>query len=278
MALVFRGQDSRLDLAGEFFLRDPAIASQGALTGRLECRNYLSQAASLTSGSVTTPEKEVEYRQHRFVPPSGATEIFLVRHGESAPARESRPFDLVGGQADPDLAPEGRDHAERIGRRLAAERIDALYVTTLRRTVQTAAPLAEKLGLTPVVEGDLREVHLGDWEGGLFRKLTSQNHPTAQRLWVEQRWDVIPGAEPGQAFADRVSGAIGRIAAAHPDQRVAVFTHGGVIGQVFAHATGSQPFAFLGADNGAVSHLVVYGDSWILRRFNDTSHLAAPLG
>jgi probable phosphoglycerate mutase len=227
---------------------------------------------------VTTPEKEVEYRQHRFTPPLGATEIFLVRHGESAPARESRPFELVGGQADPELAPEGRDHAEHVGRRLADERIDAIYVTTLRRTVQTATPLAEKLGLTPAVEGELREVHLGEWEGAVFRKLTSANHPIAQRLWAEQRWDVIPGAEAGQVFADRVSDAIRRIAAAHPDQRVAVFTHGGVIAQVFAGATGSQPFAFIGADNGSISHLVVDGDRWIVRRFNDTSHLAAPLG
>lgn len=33
---------------------------------------------------MSTPEQEIEYRQHRFTPPSGATEIFLVRHGESA--------------------------------------------------------------------------------------------------------------------------------------------------------------------------------------------------
>jgi probable phosphoglycerate mutase len=144
--------------------------------------------------------------------------------------------------------------------------------------VQTAAPLAAKLGLTPAVEADLREVHLGDWEGGLFRKLTTENHPIAQRMWEEQRWDVVPGAEPGHVFADRISRAIGRIAAAHSDQRVAVFTHGGVIGQVFAHAAGSQAFAMLGADNGSISHIVVTGDTWIVRRFNDTAHLAAPLG
>ena len=234
--------------------------------------------ARIKSGHVTTPENEVEYRQHRFVPPPGATEIFLVRHGESAPALDSRPFELVGGQADPDLAPEGREHAERVGQRLADERITALYVTTLRRTVQTAAPLAAKLGLTPTVEADLREVHLGDWEGGLFRKLTSEGHPTAQELWAKQRWDVIPGAESEAAFDERITAALGRIAAAHPDQRVAVFTHGGVIGQVFAHATGSQPFAMLGADNGSISHIVVSGDSWIVRRFNDTAHLQAPLG
>ncbi|WP_158891267.1 histidine phosphatase family protein [Amycolatopsis anabasis] len=228
---------------------------------------------------MTTPENETEYRQYRFQPPPGATEIFLVRHGESAPARVSAPFPLVEGQADPELAPEGREHADRVGKRLAGERIDALYVTTLRRTVQTAAPLAEALGLTPHVEPGLREVHLGDWEGGgLFRKNVAENHPIAQRMWREQRWDAIPGAESAESFATRLREAIGRIAAAHPDQRVAVFTHGGVIGELLAQASGSRPFAFLGADNGSISHLVVTGDEWLIRRFNDTAHLEPPLG
>ena len=228
---------------------------------------------------MSTPEQEIEYRQHRFSPPSGATEIFLVRHGESAPARASRPFDVVDGQADPDLAPEGRDHAERIGRRLAGERIDAIYVTTLRRTVQTAAPLAAKLGLTPVVEPELREIHLGDWENGLFRKYTTDGHPIVDRLWTEQRWDLIPGAESDERFGARLRSALTRIATAHPDQRVAVFTHGGVIGEVFAQASRAvERFAFLGADNGSISHLVVHGDVWMIRRFNDTGHLTPPLG
>jgi probable phosphoglycerate mutase len=63
------------------------------------------------------------------------------------------------------------------------------------------------------------------------------------------------------------------MAADHPDQRVAVFTHGGVIGEILHQATGSEPFAFLGADNGSISHIVVTDDRWVLRRFNDTSHL-----
>lgn len=228
---------------------------------------------------MSTPEQEIEYRQHRFSPPPGATEIFLVRHGESAPARGDNPFALVDGQGDPELAPDGRDHAQRVGVRLSGERIDAIYVTTLRRTAETAAPLAEKLGITPVVEPDLREVHLGDWENGLFRKYTTEGHPIVEQLWAEQRWDVIPGAESDERFGARLRGALTRIAAAHPDQRVAVFTHGGVIGEVLAQASRAvERFAFLGADNGSISHLVLHGDNWIIRRFNDTAHLATPLG
>ncbi|MQY04759.1 hypothetical protein ACRB68_28210 [Actinomadura sp. RB68] len=66
--------------------------------------------------------------------------------------------------------------------RLAGERVDAVYVTPLRRTHQSAAPLALALGVEPVVEDGLREVHLGEWEGGAFRRMVAENAPEAQRM------------------------------------------------------------------------------------------------
>ena len=219
-----------------------------------------------------------QYRQSRFQRPPGATDVILVRHGESEPAVPGRPFLIVDGHGDPALAPEGQEQAERVGERLADQRIDAIYVTNLRRTAETAAPLAERLRLTPLVEPGLREVHLGDWEGGLFRQRMAEGDPIGQRMLAEERWDVIPGAEPQDEFAARVRTALCRVADAHPDQRVAVFSHGGVIGQLLSEASGGgRPFAFVGADNGSISHLVVTPDRWIVRRFNDTSHLGPGL-
>jgi probable phosphoglycerate mutase len=222
----------------------------------------------------TVPAAQGGYRQHRFTAPPGALTLLLIRHGESQPAFPDQPFPMTDGRADPELAPDGVRQAELAGARLAAgPPIDAIYVTSLCRTVQTAAPLARRLGLPPRVERDLREVGLGEWEGGLYRKMVAEDHPVAQRMRAEERWDVIPGAEPSARFAARVRGAVGRLAAAHPGQRVAVFTHGGVIGQVLALATDSRPFAFIGAENGSISQLVVAGSTWIVRSFNDTAHL-----
>ena len=217
------------------------------------------------------------YRQPRFQAPPGATELILVRHGESQPAVDGQPFDLVDGHGDPALSPEGEEQAAKVCARLATERIDAIYVTNLRRTHQTAAALAELLGLTPIVERDLREVHLGEWEGGQFRRRVAELDPIAVRMFEEERWDVIPGAEPGPEFAARVRGAVERIAAAHPDERVAVFAHGGTIGEIFAQAARSRPWAFSAADNASISHLVVTPQRWVVRRFNDTSHLETAL-
>jgi probable phosphoglycerate mutase len=213
------------------------------------------------------------YRQTRFRPPPGATDILIIRHGESEAAYMDKPFPLMDGHADPELSENGREQAERLAERLAKQPIDAIYVTSLCRTAQTAAPLAQRLGLTPQVEPDLREVNLGEWEAGVFRKMVADNHPIAQRMWAEERWDVIPGAEPADVFEARTTGAIKRIAAAHRDQRVAVVVHGGVIAVLLAMATGSRRFAFLGADNASVSRLVIMPERWILRGYNDTAHL-----
>lgn len=196
-----------------------------------------------------------------------------MRHGESEAYLDGRPFALVGGQGDPPLSPLGLDQARWVCARLGTAGIDAIYVTTLRRTAQTAVPLAEQLGLSPRVEEGLREVHLGDWEGGLYRKMVAGNHPISQRVFAEERWDLIPGAEPATFFAGRVRAAIAALAASHRGQRVAAFTHGGVIGQALALASGSRPFAFIGADNASISRLVISGDRWIVRTFNDTAHL-----
>jgi len=212
-------------------------------------------------------------RQWRFQPPPGATEILLVRHGESEPAVAGQSFAMLEGQGDPALAPEGEEEAERVCERLASENIDAIYVSTLRRTAQTAAPLARRLDITPIVERDLREVFLGEWEGGIFRERVTDRHPVAARMFEEQRWDVVPGAESMDDFGRRLRAVIERIAEAHPDQRVAVFAHGAVIGEILRQTTDSRPFAFVGADNASISHIVISDERWILRRFNDTSHL-----
>ncbi len=201
-------------------------------------------------------------------------DLFLVRHGESEAYVQGRPFPLLDGHGDPRLSAEGRTQARVVGARLAGAGLDAIYVSTLRRTAQTAAPLARQLGLDVRVEADLREVYLGAWEGGTFRKMVAENHPISQRMFAEERWDVIPGAEPSAALAARVRAAIERLAARHRDERVAAFTHAGVIGAALALASGSSPFAFAGAENASISRLVISSDRWIVRGFNDTAHLA----
>jgi 2,3-bisphosphoglycerate-dependent phosphoglycerate mutase len=127
------------------------------------------------------------------------------------------------------------------------------------------------------VEADLREIHLGEWEGGALRLRAAAGDPIFHRVLAEERWDVIPGAESTEAFGERLRAGIDRIVAAHPDELVVAVVHGGVIGQALAMASGSTGFAFSGSDNTGISELVVLPDgAWRVRRFNDTAHLDAP--
>lgn len=214
--------------------------------------------------------------QRPFRLPAGATEVVLVRHGASADAVAGERFPLVDGRGDPPLSPHGERQAEAVAARLAGEGIGRLFVTTLRRTVSTAAPLVAATGLTPTVVADLAEVRLGDWEGGEYRIRAANEDPLIKRAFEEERWDIIPNAESHESLGRRVRSGIEMIVAATgPDAVAVAVVHGAVIGEACRQATGSRPFAFVHSDNGSLSRLVVLsGGRWLLRSFNDVSHLA----
>jgi len=200
----------------------------------------------------------------------------FVRHAESAAAHPGVPFPVIeGGHADPPLHPDGERQAEAVGARLAAEAVTGLYVTPLVRTHQTAAPLAARLGLEPVVIPELREVHMGEWEGGEFRIRFARHDPLALRVLREQRWDLIPGAEPMAAMRARVRAGLRRVLdATAPGTTAVVVGHGAVIAELLHQATGSEPFAFVQIANGSISRLVVRPSGrQVLQSFNETAHL-----
>ena len=217
------------------------------------------------------------FRQHSYRPPEGATEIILVRHGESRAASQDNPFPLLDGHGDPELHANGEQQAVAVGEALKSENIAAIYVTSLQRTVQTAAPLAAHLGLATRLEVDLREVLLGEWEGGVLRMKAAAGDPLFVQMQAEQRWDVIPGAESWETLNARVTASLARIHRAHPDQKVVAVVHGGVIGHILAHATGASPFAFNGADNGSISRIVMHEGGIKVRSFNDNVHVQSAL-
>lgn len=197
----------------------------------------------------------------------------LVRHGQSRAYVEGTPFSLLDGQGDPPLSELGERQAEAVGERLAGLPIDAIWVSSLIRTHQTAAPLARTLGLTPQIDPDLREVHLGEFEGGEFRARAADGDPAVLELRRTGEWASLPGAESNEQLRTRTAAAVQRIADAHPDQLVVVVCHGGVIAALLGHAAGTEARAFMGARNGSVNHLHVLGDHWRIRTFNDASHI-----
>jgi probable phosphoglycerate mutase len=210
--------------------------------------------------------------QRPFAAPDGAQELYLVRHGSVHHAVDGPP---IGRQNDPSLNEHGRTQAAAVAVRLAEERISKVYVSSLRRTAETAVPLLTARGCDAGVLDDLREVELGDWEHGELARRAGNGDPEVARVMRAQRWDLIPNAEPGAAFAARVARGIGLAAdAAAPGEIAVAFTHSGVIAEACRQVTGSEGFAFLTNSNGSVTRLVRMPEGrWVLVAFNETAHL-----
>ena len=217
------------------------------------------------------------FPQRDFSRPPEAVEILLVRHGASEAAVEGRTFEQLEGQADPSLSERGELQARAVASYLADLPLDALFVTPLCRTAQTAAPIAAATGLEPIVVPDLREVHLGELDGGAFRIALHTADPIIPEVFRQERWDVIPGAERMEDLAARTrAGVEAIVAAVEPGSTVVAVVHGGVIGELCRQATASSAFAFVRADNGSITRLVVLPDGrWWLRSFNELGHLDA---
>jgi probable phosphoglycerate mutase len=232
-------------------------------------------------------EHSDSHNQHRvaavqrpYAPPQGATEIIFVRHGASADARQGVRFPLVDGRGDPPLSEVGELQAKAVCERLGGEAVSNIFVTPLRRTRNTAAPLVAALGIEPMIIEELAEVRLGDWEGGEYRLRAAAGDPVVNRVFEEERWDLIPNAEPADSLSARVRAGVERIAELTGPDRVAVaVAHGGVIGEACRQATLSRPFAFVHSDNGSITRIVIGSDGrWLLRGFNDVCHLSNPTG
>jgi len=214
--------------------------------------------------------------QRPFAPPADATEVLLARHGSAGGALADGAPALVGGHTDVPLTALGHLQAMALAERLLGVPLAGVFVTTLRRTAETAAPLAAAAGLDPVVVPPLREVFLGDWEGGEFAVRMANADPKMAEVFERQQWDVIPGAEPADVFAARVREGLEAVAdAIGPGATGLVIAHGGVVAEACRQATGSEPFAFINVDNASLSRLVrLASGRWLLLGFNDTAHLA----
>lgn len=161
--------------------------------------------------------------------------FIVVRHGLTTYNK----LHIYQGQYDSPLDEVGIRQAEYAAERLAAEfRIDAIYASDLSRTVDTATPLANRLGLEIRKDAGLREIDVGDWS----------NRPVAE-VWKESSEAVrtyreTPGIfrfPNGETFAEviaRASAVFERIAAEHDGETVAVFSHGGTIRSVLAYWQG----------------------------------------
>jgi probable phosphoglycerate mutase len=153
------------------------------------------------------------------------TRLYLVRHGQSAGNAEGR----FGGHSATPLSDLGREQARLTAEALARENINAIYSSDLLRTMQTAEPLAELLNIPVVPTPAFRERHVGVLEGLTFDE-SKIAHPRDYYALVNRNiHHVITNGESYRHLLRRATGELRDILRTHQGQKIAVFSHTGVI-------------------------------------------------
>lgn len=186
---------------------------------------------------------------------AGVTVVLLVRHGEAQA--------MTGTTAvDPPLTRKGQEQAARLARCLAEGgygTVDAIVSSTMRRARETAATLADALGLQLSQDERLVEIDHGWTSYGLG----IESYPTRQLAfdalsngrWGENVFDP-------QAFGDRVESAVTDAVAAVGGGNVAVVCHGAVISAYMARVLALDRLMFLAPDPCSVSRVLVQDDGY----------------
>ena len=210
---------------------------------------------------------------------SGATEVWLIRHGDAVRG----PEEVAPGSYDEQgLSVLGRRQASALASALQDIPFAAIYASPAPRAAQTAVILASGLGLSVQITPNVREVDLTGQ-----RPVLADDLPPAERSaaiagylrWIEGQalaigvWDTIIGPGTSRAVRERMLAAVDHLAANHPGQRIAIASHAGAINAYCAEVLGIARDFFFPIVNTAVTVVRVRGRQHLIVKLNDVSHL-----
>ncbi len=160
------------------------------------------------------------------------TTLFLVRHG--AHGRLNRHLD--GRREGVHLSDDGHAQAQRLAVRLAREKVAAVFSSPLVRAQETAAPVAQALGLAVTVDQALEEVDFGDWSGRTFDELAPLDE---WRRWNSARSTArTPAGDTMRASQARMLDFIDARRLAQPDAPILLVSHADPIKAVLVYYLG----------------------------------------
>jgi broad specificity phosphatase PhoE len=168
------------------------------------------------------------------------TTFYLVRHASCALLGQV----LAGCALDVSLDQTGRRQVAALAKEFSRRRIGAVQSSPRRRTLQTARPIAERIGRPLEVEPALDEVDFGEWSGRRFTELAGDPR---WRAWNESRGkERAPGGESMAEVQRRVVGHLERVRDRHPAAVVVVVSHCDVIRAALLYYRGQPLDAYAG--------------------------------
>ena len=202
-------------------------------------------------------------------------DVVLLRHGDTRLSPERR-FSGVG-SADPPLSAAGADQARRAaGSALLRGRAFTEVLTSpMSRCQQTARIVAEALGISVVVDRDLREMDFGLWEEMTFDEVQDR-YPVDLERWKQSAMSPPTGSsETLAAVVDRMGTVAAGFASRYAGASVLAVTHITPVKALVAHALGAPPTALFHMElsSACFSRISYTGGDASVRLLNDTSHL-----
>ena len=155
--------------------------------------------------------------------------FFLVRHGAHSLLGKV----LVGCEVDVCLDERGHAQAEALAERFAGERLSGVQSSPRQRALETARPIAERVGRTVEIVQALDEIDCGDWSGRSFAELSSD---ACWQQWNSARSSTPPpGGESMLEVQQRIVAHLERTHARDREARTVVVSHGDVIRAAVLH-------------------------------------------
>ena len=200
-----------------------------------------------------------------------STPIILVRHGQTAWNKDER----FRGRADLPLDETGIRQAKAASEKLADCEAPAIYSSPLQRTLMTAQPITDKLGLSIQSEDDLIDIDYGTWQGLSTEEALAKDE-ILYRQWIESPHEArFPDGEGLSDVRARVSTVIDKILSEHSGQTVILVSHV-VVCRVFICAVlglDNSHFWQIGQDVNAINTIGMREEKLVLNSLNDTCHL-----
>ena len=148
--------------------------------------------------------------------------IYFVRHGETT-------YSQTGGfcgAIDPELTPAGFQMAEQFAATYAKVPWEAVYVSPMKRTIATAKPLCDAVGIEMQLHDGLREINYGDWEGKTVEAVKKDYEEDYINWLTEPAWNApTNGGETSVEIASRSSLVIAEIQEKYKSGNVLVVSH-----------------------------------------------------
>jgi broad specificity phosphatase PhoE len=160
------------------------------------------------------------------------TTFALIRHASHALLGHA----IVGRLPGVQLSPRGLREAEALACRLEGWPIQALYSSPLERARATAAAIADRLRLEVQLADDLNEIDYGRWTNRTLADLREM--PEWRRFNLFRSGSRVPGGEKVVEVQQRMLQLIERLCFAHPEQTVALVSHGDPIKATLAYYLG----------------------------------------